>query len=458
MSNTLKSCVLRCLLGFLTLVLFAGCEGGKDRGTGCSNTGAPYVPQCESNSPNPKPPVNPTPCPEGQVRIDGVCKTPATSCPTGSHAVNGQCVPDNQGCGEGRHIEGGVCVADQLQIEVIGQSVCRNSVNGATRIILQFITRDESGLALDPEVDANGDPTALSSQLLVNSRPADVESLLSRDSELLKSNLAISLVLDATPSMLEHNPPAFEPMKTAAVNVLRELQQAWAANEAQFHWELTWFDSTIFRPALNNRGAPWSITDISSLPTPVKGTFTGLWKAVHYGIGVHEDLYDRGIAAGQRDQQVMVVFSDGDDNYSFHDNRTVSGRGNLNEMLFWTYTGYAPTTLDNIKTRIAANPDLRIYVIAFGNEIGAEGRLQLQEIARLSRGQYFSGSDGNNLGQLFNSVKREFITMQTLGLETPLNPSLAHNFSLRTEHIPSGAQGSYDFGLTANQPVDACAE
>lgn len=355
-------------------------------------------------------------------------------------------------------MENGDCVVDQLSVEVLSRSICRNPLNGATRIILQFITRDETGLALDPVVDANGESTALSSQLIVNSRPADVESLLSRDSELLKSDLAISLVLDATPSMLQHTPPAFEPMKTAAVSVLQELQQAWNANAAQFHWELTWFDSFIFRPAPNNRGDNWSITDIASIPTPTEGNFTGLWKAMHYGIGVHEELYDSGIAAGQRDQQVMVVFSDGDDNHSYFDNRNATGSGDINDMLFWSYSGYAPTTLDDIKNRIAANPDLRIYVIAFGDKIGETGRAHLQEIAQLSRGQYFSGSDGNNLGQLFNNVKREFITMQTLGVETPLNPALAHAFSLRTAHLASGAEGSYDFGLTANEPVDACVE
>ena len=181
---------------------------------------------------------------------------------------------------------------------------------------------------------------------------------------------------------------------------------------------------------------------------------------MHYGIGVHEGLYDQGIAAGQRDQQVMVVFSDGDDNHSFFDNRdpSFSGTGNLNNLLFWNYTGYANTTLDDIKTRIMANPDLRVYVIAFGDNIGEEGRIHLREIAQLSRAQYFSGGGGDNLGQLFNSVKREFITMQTLGVETPLDPALAHNFSLRTEHLASGAQGSYDFGLTANQAVEACVE
>jgi hypothetical protein len=429
------------------LLWLGGCEGGKSRGADCGSGRPPYT-RCE--------PAPTSPCPSGQIRVDGVCKV-SPQCPSGTHLQNGECVPDSLTCGEGRHLEGDVCVEDQLQVEVLSQSICRNPRNGATRVILQFITRDESGLALDPAVDANGEPTAIHSQVIVDNRPADVESLLSRDSELLKSNLVISLVLDATVSMLSHNPPAFEPMKAAAVNVLQELQQTWQANDAQFHWELTWFDSLIFRPAPNNRGANWSITDISSIPNPVQGTFTGLWKAVHFGIGVHEDLYDRGVASGARDQHVMVVFSDGDNNDSHFDNSATRGSGD-NGMLFWTYSGYAPTTLDDIKTRIAANPDLRIHVIAFGDQIGAEGRKQLQEIARLSRGQYFAGSGGNNLEQLFNSVKREFITMQTLGLETPLNPAQAHSFSLRAEHIASGAQGSYEFALTTNQPVAECAD
>ncbi len=449
----LKNLAVRLIgLNILWLVFLAGCEGGKSRGEDCSRgnlSSSPYG-QCET--------AGPKPCPAGQTSVGGVCQAPGGGCDLGFHLENGQCVADGLACGEGEHQEGDRCVVDQLTVEIVSENACRNPENGATRLILQFVTRDQAGVALDPQVDANQEPSALDSQLFINDRPADVESLLSRDSELLKSDLAVSLVLDATYSMLQHNPPAFEPMKAAAVNVLQELQQLWTANDSLFHWELTWFDELIYRPAPNNRGTPWSIEDTAKIPSPKQGQFTGLWKAVHYGIGVHEALYSEQIAAGPRDQQVMIVFSDGDDNHSFfaNDDEAHRGNGNLAEMLFWSFTGYPKTSIDDIKARLAENPQLRIYVIAFGDQIGEDGRAKLQELAQLSHGQYFAGSDSNNLGQLFDSVKKEFITMQTLGVETSLDLG-QYEFSLRTKHLPSGAEGKRDFMLEVGAQLPECS-
>jgi len=381
---------------------------------------------------------------------DGKCQSAGNICPIGEHWQNGTCVKDSMACGAGQHQEGDRCVTDQLSVEIVSQSSCWNPENGATRLIVQFITRDESGTALDPELDANQEPTALASQMYVNNRPTDVESLLNRDSELLKSDLALSLVLDSTYSMLRHTPPAFAPMKAAAVDVLHGIQEAWAANDAQFHWELTWFNDVIFRPEPNNRGEKWSINDINDIPQPVQGDFTGLWKAVDYTIGVHEELYANDIAAGARDQHVMLIFSDGDDNHSYFDNSTQSGTGDLNGLLHWTYRGYPTTGIADIKAHLADVPNLRVYVIAFGEQLGEQGKRDLKSLAEQSRGQYFFGSDSNTLGQLFDSVKREFITMQTLGIETPL-PDGDYQFSLRTKHVASGAEGSKNFPLKVSE-------
>lgn len=421
--------------GLVFGLFLGGCEGGKSAGIGC-NGSSPYN-QCDET---------PKTCPTGQTLIDGKCTTPGSACAIGEHRENGVCVKDGLQCEEGQHQSGERCVADQLSVEIVGQSSCWNPENGATRLIMQFVTRDESGLALDPELDANQQPTALASQLFVDGEPTDVESLLNRDSELLKSNLALSLVLDSTYSMLTHTPPAFEPMKTAAVDVLTGIRDVWSANNAQFHWELTWFNDVIFRPAPNNRGESWSIANIGDLPAPTAGNFTGLWKAVHYTIGVHQELYENNVAAGNRDQHVMVVFSDGADNHSYFNNSNSSGTGDLNGMLHWTYQGYPATAIADVQTRLDEFPELRVYVIGFGQQLNEAGKQRLRDLAEQNRGQYFFGSDSNALGQLFESVKREFITMQTLGVETPLQDG-KYEFSLRTKHVASGAEGRKDFSL-----------
>lgn len=419
--------------------LMAGCEGGKSPGVGC-NGNSPYS-QCEDA---------PKSCPDGQEWLDGRCQTPNIACPIGQHREDGECVDDGLACDAGEHQEGDQCVTDQLSVEIVSQSSCWNPENGATRLIMQFVTRDESGVALDPELDGNQEPTALVSQLYVNNRPTDVESLLNRDSELLKSDLALSLVLDSTYSMLTHEPPAFEPMKAAAVDVLTGIRDVWAVNNARFHWELVWFDKVIFRPAPNNSGKTWSIDDISNLPEPAPDAFTGLWKAIHYTTGIHRDLYENNIAAKERDQHVTVVFSDGANNHSYFDNSGSGGTGNLNGMQYWTYQGYPPTTIENVQNRLDEFPKLRVYVIGFGQQLNAMEQQRLKNLAEKNRGQYFFGSDSNALGQLFDSVKREFITMQTLGVETPLQDG-EYNFSLRTQHIASGAEGRKDFSLEISE-------
>ena len=432
--------------GVVFSLLMLGCEGGKSPGVGC-NGNSPYS-QCDDA---------PKSCPNGQEWLDGKCQTPNTACPLGQHRQNGECVDDGLACDAGEHQEGDQCIADQLSVEIVSQSSCWNPENGATRLIMQFVTRDESGVALDPELDANQEPTALVSQLYVDNRPTDVESLLNRDSELLKSDLALSLVLDSTYSMLTHEPPAFEPMKAAAVDVLTGIRDVWAANNAQFHWELTWFNEVIFRPAPNNSDEPWSIADIANLPQPAAGDFTGLWKAVHNAIGIHQELYDNDIAAGSRDQHVMVVFSDGADNHSYFNNSNASGTGDLNGLLYWTYKGYPSTDVQDVQSRLSEFPNLRVYVIGFGEQLEESEKQNLRDLADQGRGQYFFGSDSNALGQLFDSVKREFITMQTLGVETPLRDG-EYNFSLRTQHIASGAEGRQDFSLEiSEESLGPCA-
>jgi hypothetical protein len=428
--------------GLLFGLLLGGCEGGKSAGFGCQGNSPSS--QCDGAAES---------CPSGQQWVNGKCQTPNTSCPLGQHRENGQCVDSGLMCDDGQHQEGDQCVADQLTVEIVSQSSCWNPENGATRLILQFVTRDQSGLALDPELDANQEPTALASQLLVDNGPPDVESLLNRDSELLKSDLALSLVLDSTYSMLSHTPPAFEPMKAAAVDVLTGIRDTWSTNNAQFHWELTWFNEVIFRPAANNRGENWSISDIRDLPTPETGSFTGLWKAVHYTIGIHQELYEKQVAAGKRDQHVMVVFSDGEDNHSYFDNSNIDRPDDLNGVLHWTYQGYPATNFEDLQALLDEFPQLRVYVIGFGDALLSANDLEKQKLRNLAeqnRGQYFFGNDSNALAQLFDSVKREFITMQTLGVETPLRDG-QHEFSLRARHHASGAEGRKDFSLTISE-------
>ena len=64
----------------------------------------------------------------------------------------------------------------------------------------------------------------------------------------------------------------------------------------------------------------WEPDDILTIPAPASGTSTKLNSAVKVMADFMQSEYDSGVFNGERDQYVMLVLSDGADNYSFFDN------------------------------------------------------------------------------------------------------------------------------------------
>lgn len=416
----------------LSGLLMSACSSGGGGG-GCANGG--YPGQCGNNG--------------GGSVVD----QEKPSCGEGYHSENGLCVRDSLICPDGQHAEGDQCVENLLTVQVASQSLCRVERNGATRFIVQFVARDENGQLVDPQLNSQSEPTQLASELYVDREAVDVESLLSRESNLLQSNLLLSLVLDSSYSMLHHSPPAFEPMKEAAVSILRDTQATWQNINSEFHWELAWFHEYIFRPAKDAGGNPWSIDDIYRIPPPAEGTFTGLYKAVHHMAGVHAERMAEGVAAGQRDQHIMVVLSDGKDNHFFFDNSSYRNEGNA-DGIHWTSFGAEPTSLADVQAALATIPRLRTHVIGLGTSVDTA---ELEAIAAAGNGKYFYGSSSNTLGELFEDVRKEFVTMQTLGVEVPLPPG-EYEFSLRTRHVRNGAEGREYFTVEAGPDMPLCVD
>jgi hypothetical protein len=112
---------------------------------------------------------------------------------------------------------------------------------GKTTTIVQFIARDSAGNPLDAD-----DVTV---ELLLDNKAVDNESLLQADSEELDSSIHLGLVLDASYSMLLHNPPAFDPMLTAARNAVIEGLALYAGRPGDFTWDVEWFNETIASPS-----------------------------------------------------------------------------------------------------------------------------------------------------------------------------------------------------------------
>lgn len=435
------------ILSALMVLFTLGCEGGNPNNKICdANAPAPYNKCAEATAP----------CPAGQTFVGGQCRIPA-NCPAGYTKSESGCQPRSFACPPGEHEdEVGDCVTDELTVELSSRSVCWVEQSEATRVIVQYTVRDQEGRNLATTLDTTGS-RELPASFFINGAPLDVEAQISSDSELLKSDLVLSLVLDASYSMLTHEPPAFEPMKRAAVEILRETQTLWAQREgSQFHWQLLWFDRLLNIPTENMAGESWAIDDIARIPDPTKGAYTALYKAINKMVATHEAMYERGIAAGSRDQHVMLILSDGADNQWYVENAEEAEERNI-DMLYWTREGGAATDIDEVKANVQSTPYLRTHVIGFGSSVDSDSGLQqsLKDIASAGRGQYFFGVDTNTLGELFREVQTEFVTLQTLGAEAPLAPG-EYTFSLIVEHPESGAEGTTEFTVTAGSEVGAC--
>lgn len=423
-----KSTLLLLAFAYTTSFALTACEGGKSR---------PAV-SCGAN----------------EVAERGVCKPTITQCTGGEVFVDGRCTLPKTACAEGLTLQTNRCIKGDMTLEVLSQSACYNPSNGTTRIILQYITRDEAGYAISPELGAQNLPTALNNHLLIDGSPVDVESQLAHDSELLTSDLLLSLVLDTSSSILEGSQPAFGPMKAAAREVLLNTQNIWKGANSNFYWELAWFNNFIYIPTPNNADEPWGIDDIKAIPAPdSSGSFTALYKAVDYMIKVHAKQHAAGTASGSRDQHVMVVFSDGADNYSHFDNATHLASGDDGNLLFWKEVGAAPVSeVENIAWEIAP-PNLRVYVIGIGTAIDTN---KLQSIAANGKGQYLYGEDTSSLEHLFSQVQKKLVTQQTFGVETPLR-SGEHELSLTSERISDKAQATHTWSITAGATLPECA-
>lgn len=389
------------------------------------------------------------PCPSGQPRVNGQCPTEGAQCESG-FPLNGQCVEAILDCGDGQHQVGDQCVVNSLQVDIINRTACWDPGNGTTQLDVRYVTRDQDGMPLDPEYDVAQLATAIESEILVEGRlPSEARVL--RDAELLRSNLVMSLVLDASFSMLEHEPPAFEPMKNAAIELLTDVRDTWQANQSEFHWELAWFSTYISRP--NSSSNPWRIEDIAHLPTPQPSDFTGLYKAVLHMLNEHRRLREEErLAIGERDQHVMVILSDGLDNHSYFDNSGHLEQRETNAIQ-WTEMGFPSTAMADVQVAAGLIPNLRIHVIGVGGRIDEP---ELLELAALGRGQYFYGDDGAAVADIFNSVRQEFVTMQSIGLVVPLNPR-SYEFTLQAHHVNSGARGETRFVVDVNPDMGDCA-
>lgn len=331
-----------------------------------------------------------------------------------------------------------------LQLSVpVQPTVAWKPSNSTTQMIMQFSVRDNAGLPLSAD--------EFNVQIRVNDGPPDTESLLSQAAEDLKVNLYFGMVLDASYSMTQHTPPAFVPMKSAARDSYQEVLDLWKNRPGDVKFSMVWFDGVINQSQdVPNASRYWQPGDILAIPAPQPGAFTKLYSAVDVMAKHMKTEYDKGVFSGPRDQYVMLVFSDGADNYSWVDNSITKPKQPLITDTSASYNqfGTSPTTLAAAKQSIANHPRLTTHVIGLGSAINKD---ELQQIATAGHGTFQSNPSSENVAQLFQSVMKEFTTLQTRGAEIPLPPG-DYKITLVVTNKATGQAGQYSFKIRAGGP------
>lgn len=306
-----------------------------------------------------------------------------------------------------------------------------NPTDGKTSVIVQFFARDGAGYPI-PDADFNV-------SLLVNGR-LDNESLLSKNSEELEADLALGLVLDSSFSMVQHSPPAFVPMIEAAKATIDEAKGIWDARPGSFTWDAVWFDQYLHRHV-----GTWKSSDLLGIPQPQAGTVTKLFAAVNYQANRMRIAYNDGQASGPRDRHVMVVFTDGADNYSWFNNIDTDLNKTTSAGAAYKTFGSLPVTMNDLLTTIPTHPRLTVHVIGFGSNVATD---ELKSIATAGRGVYLQNPSTNQIEGLFDRVSQEFLTLQVRGATIPLQPG-DYDFELRVTSKQTGASDKLSFRFHA---------
>lgn len=334
---------------------------------------------------------------------------------------------------------GGGPVSSGVRLEVTQDpQVAWLSTNGKTQVILQFSARDNNDLPLtEAQVDV---------EFEVDDEPIDVESLLNQSSTELEVNLYFAMVLDASFSMTQHSPPAFEPMKTAASASFQQVLDLWSTRPGSVNFSLIWFDELMNQSMFNvGTAQDWQPDDILSIPEPAAGTATKLDSAVKVMADYLQSEFDSGVFNGARDQYVMLVFSDGADNYSFWDNSAVDVTLSTTSGASYRQFGTVPTTLEEAEAAVEAHERLTTHVIGLGSAIDSD---ELGRIATAGRGTFEANPGSQNIGDLFERVLSEFTTIQTRGAEIPLPPG-DYRFTVTVTNKAGGAPARYTFTMHA---------
>jgi len=304
-----------------------------------------------------------------------------------------------------------------------------------TEVILQFIPRNESDFPLTPE--------QVKVSLFLDDQEIDPEGKIQSSSQQLAFNVNFGLVLDSSYSMLvsHGDNEAFTPMLESAQNSVQKGIDIWSEQEGKFSFHTTWFNTSIYS-SVNTSIQQWTAEDITFIPQPQSGDFTRLFSATEYAIErMKEAIADEEL--GPRDQNILLVFSDGQDNFSHYekDKDNDSIRLTTENDAEYEKIGHAATELTDLVETIGAQDNLSVHVIGLGEKINID---DLQAIATAGNGLYLQNPGVEEIEKPFQRVIQEFTTLQTHGANIPLKAG-EYKFTLRVENAAGSDAAEYSF-------------
>ncbi|MGD2063298.1 MAG: VWA domain-containing protein [Nitrospirota bacterium] len=338
------------------------------------------------------------------------------------------------GCGGG----GGGSDPTPITVELTGDpTVEYDAVRGRTVVVSQFSARRDDGLPVTPD--------EVQITIEVDGAAVDNESILRESARELSASLHYYLVLDASGSMLQHDPPAFTPMKEAARRSVDAGVDAWTTRPGIFSWDVTWFNDVLF-----HRRGLWASSDITSIPEPPLDAATKLYAAVEQAAEEMLAAYQLGTANGLRDHHVMVVLSDGADNLSDFDNEQAVPPtvGSTDTGGNYERFGWPATSLADAIAAITAHPSLTVHVLAMGSKFAPADLDNLQALSDAGGGQLLVNPKASEVEALFDRVTREFTTVQTAGAAIPQQGG-DHELTLVVEGTAFDGAGSLSFAYRA---------
>lgn len=255
----------------------------------------------------------------------------------------------------------------------------------------------------------------------------DNESIV--DEQAVTPDLLVSLVLDASFSMTQHQPPAFAPMLAAARRTLEDLAQ-WKTQQVggRFAWWWSWFDDFIYSPD----GASMSIDNLSRIPTPTSGDATRLYGAVDSMLDVQRQWRNGsgpGVGRSPLDRYVIVVFTDGRDNLSAN-TPNASFSETRTSPFPHTARGRGAVSLTGLTNKLGdtANAFTTLHALGMGSQIN---QTELAAMATAGRGSMIVLQDASRLDTLFDQVRRTIQQVRYQGADIPIDDNNTHRFSLR---------------------------